>query len=173
MLGGTPASRRRSARNLLRNDWGINDHHSAVKMLGWLQTEGHRFAYAHKTGIDPERLLGWDYCRAIFVAGKAFVAGYLSEDQAWEIILPTAQKLQKIYSSWKELGESYLLGRNIWEGREQFEMKAAFDLLMNPDDPNSPWNINDWNTPLGGNTPNGGEPQLRKNAGVPTISCNF
>lgn len=162
MLGGTPVSQRSNARALLQKWWKINNHEETIKMLDWLQKEGHRVRYASQNGIDPDRLLGWDYCRYVFVCGQAYVAGYMTEQEAWEKIGPVAQKIQQTYHSWKEMGESYLLGRSIWKSEDPSEMEAIFNLLMNPSDPNSPWTINAWDTPLDGMT--------AKSAGTYTIS---
>ena len=149
LLGGTPVFQRENAHSLLRKWWKINNHREALQALYWLKNEGHRIDYARDNGIDPDRLLGWDYCRYNFVAGKAYVAGYLTEREAWELTFPVAQKLQQTYHSWKEMGESYLLGRRIWNtDDDQSDMQAVFLLLMNPSDPNSPWNTNVWDIPL-------------------------
>jgi Protein of unknown function (DUF1266) len=42
------------------------------------------------------------------------LCGYLAEDEAWEKIMPAAAKLHATFSSWKELGENYLIGREFW-----------------------------------------------------------
>jgi hypothetical protein len=46
------------------------------------------------------------------------------------------------------MGEGYLEGRQIWNGGRDPRYDRIFKLLANPEDPNSPWNSNAWNTPL-------------------------
>ena len=79
---------------------------------------------------------------------RGYGAGYFTEKEAWEIPAPVARKLQQAFPSWKEMGESYLLGRKIWRPREETHAEAVFQLLLNPNDANSPWNAVPWDTSL-------------------------
>jgi hypothetical protein len=58
----------------------------------------------------------WDFGRAINVARMAFDAGYLSRDEAWGVIERAAALAKPLFSSWDELGRSYILGRAMWSG---------------------------------------------------------
>jgi uncharacterized protein DUF1266/ankyrin repeat protein len=154
LLGGMPFSDRRTVRAQLGDAWGIKDHHDAIQTLDWLQASGHRRQYQED---DPRRVrkgthripyLAWDYCRLVRVAGQSYVAGYLTEDEAWQRIMPAARALQANYSSWREMGEDYLAGRERWSHERDPEFAVVFQLLADPKDPNSPWNKNAWNTDL-------------------------
>ncbi|HEY5894661.1 MAG TPA: DUF1266 domain-containing protein [Chthoniobacterales bacterium] len=105
-------------------------------------------------GFDRRSLfLAWDLCRCIHVARKAYVSGYLDEAEAWDRSMTAARLIQKRYDSWKDMGESYLLGRQLWsQGGDQMEqVRVVFQLLLNPKDANSPWNNIPWDTDLAGN----------------------
>jgi len=61
-----------------------------------------------------------------------------------------ARILQRAFSSWRELGENYLIGREFWSltqtKQDGDQVRAAYDRLLN--DPNSPWNRISWTLSL-------------------------
>ena len=61
-----------------------------------------------------------------------------------------AKQTQDIFSSWQELSDNFLDGREIWAGARDPKFDACARLLLNPKDPNSPWNNIPWNTDLAG-----------------------
>jgi hypothetical protein len=154
LLGGMPLSERATVRSQLWGAWGIKNHQRAIAILDWLQDPGHRKEYQEDNPRRPHNkghqipYLAWDYCRSVRVAGTSYVAGYLTEDEAWQRIMPAARALQANYSSWREMGEDYLAGRERWSDERNPQFAAVFQLLTDPKDPNSPWNENAWNTDL-------------------------
>ena len=98
---------------------------------------------------DPARI-GWNYPRAINLARWGYGAGYLKEDEAWDDIGPAAQRLQKTFSSWQEVGQIYLQARAGWYSRmigDRREAEWAYRVLVS--DHNSPWRKYPWNLDLG------------------------
>ncbi|MDV0447719.1 hypothetical protein MsAg5_16310 [Methanosarcinaceae archaeon Ag5] len=91
-------------------------------------------------------VLAWDFGRFIYVCRLGFAAGYISEEEAWDAIMPAADALQQEFESWEELSISYLTGCLLWNGSFQ-ERTAAINnhnlLIQNPQSPfNSlPWNL--------------------------------
>jgi len=154
LLGSRPASDRVWAVNGLRNWWNIRDRRSAIKTLDWLQDQGnHEQSRGHherslRKRSDGVGHLAWDYCRLVWVAGVSYIAGYLTEDEAWHRIMPAARALQANYSSWREMGRDYLAGREKWNDGRDPQFAGVFQLLTDPNDPNSPWNKNKWGTDL-------------------------
>ena len=73
--------------------------------------------------------------RAVLVARWGYAAGYISEAEAWNYIVPLAQRIQRTFSSWQELGDDYLAGRFTWNpnvgDNRRFEWAYRF-LLMDP-----------------------------------------
>jgi hypothetical protein len=101
--------------------------------------------------LGPKSLLAWDYSRYVALARWGYQAGYLTEAEAWERIMPAARTLQKTYDSWADLGESYLIGREFWSV-EQTKLnghiyRIVYTKLLN--DPRSPWKRHPWATDLG------------------------
>lgn len=100
--------------------------------------------------LGKKSLLGWDYARYISLCRWGYLVGYLTEDEAWERIMPAAQALQRTFNSWKDLGENYLIGREFWSLSETEQSgqlyREAYQSLLN--DPASPWQRNPWNTNL-------------------------
>lgn len=105
----------------------------------------------HYARLGPKSLLGWDFSRYICLCRWGYAAGYLKEGEAWARIAPAASTLRYSFTSWRELGENYLIGRQFWSPEEQFRsgnlVRVAFDRLLS--DPNSPWNRIPWHLDLG------------------------
>jgi hypothetical protein len=86
--------------------------------------------------------------RCINVAGWGFLAGYLTEEEAWDHIMPAARKIQQAYGSWETFGRAYMVGTAFWRApRAEQNGQIARDLVANA---GSPWNQIPWTTPLGG-----------------------
>lgn len=154
LLGSRPACDRAWARNALSGWWEIKNRKQAIRMLDWLWNEGHRGRYQaedrswRKKSHVPIPYLAWDYCRLVWVAGVSYIAGYLTEEEAWQRIMPAARAIQSNYSSWREMGDDYLRGRRRWNGKRDPQFDAILQLLISPKNWNSPWNKNDWTTDL-------------------------
>jgi hypothetical protein len=92
----------------------------------------------------------WDYDRYICLCGWGYLAGYLTEEEAWERIMPVARLLQHTFDSWKELGKNHLAGREIWAS---IQSVGGGDVMLNSyqkllADPTSPWNTIPWTVNL-------------------------
>ena len=154
LLGSRPASDQTWARKALIRWWNVTNRQQAIGMLDWLEKTGHRKHYQAESRWPKRRrrplepYLAWDYCRFVWVAGVSSIAGYLSEDEVWIRIMPVARAIQANYSSWQEMGEDYLRGRALWNGKRDPQFEQVFRMLINPRDPTSPWNKNKWDTDL-------------------------
>jgi hypothetical protein len=100
--------------------------------------------------LGRKSILGWDFCRYIHLCRKGYYLGYLSENEAWRMIMPKARVLQETFDSWKDLGENYLVGREFWSLERTKEsgryFHQAFKKLL--EDPDSPWNTIPWDLNL-------------------------
>jgi hypothetical protein len=155
ILGSKPASCRIWAQSMLKDGWGVATREEAIGVLDWLKDTGHRQRYQaedrfrhQKQQSSPSPYLAWDYCRLVWVAGVSYVAGHLTEAEAWQRIMPAARAMQANYSSWREMGEDYLRGRKRWNSKRDPRFDRVFQLLANANDSNSPWTKNKWNTDL-------------------------
>jgi hypothetical protein len=88
---------------------------------------------------QPDMLI-WDYARIINLTRGSFDAGYLTREEALDIIIRCVEPIRKTYSSWKQLSVSYQFARCVWNGVDEDvfeEMTAGMQLLLT--DSNSPW----------------------------------
>jgi Protein of unknown function (DUF1266) len=123
-----------------------------------------RVAREYYVQLGHKSLHGWDYSRAICLCRWAYTVGYLSEEEAWERILPMARLLQTIFDSWEDLGQNYLIGRRFWScedtNEDGWRYEDAVQRLLDMRD--SPWNQQPWDLDLsGGNDAVPDEPHRR------------
>jgi hypothetical protein len=101
--------------------------------------------------LGNKSILGWDYSRYINLCRWGYTIGLISEQEAWEKIMPIARKLQNTFDSWEDLGCNYLIGRQFWSYKEtvrdSYLYEDAVQRLL--DMPSSPWNKYPWNMDLG------------------------
>ena len=174
-FGGRYASPKNCAwaQGLLSESWDVHYEASLRERMKWLAEKGHSaewFEWKAKWEALPaeEResdlrlihvgifqaeigktgLVAWDQVRRINLAGWGFLAGYLTEEAAWDQILPAAQAIQRAYPSWEAFGRGYQVGTAFWSAPRAEQNGAAAAALVA--DPNSPWSQIPWNTPLGG-----------------------
>lgn len=104
----------------------------------------------HSEQLGKKTLLGWDYSRYLSLCRWGYMAGYVSEEEAWSLMLPAARILQGAFDSWEDLGANYLIGREFWSlcntlesGESYWE---AYEYLCS--DPGSPWRNIRWDLDL-------------------------
>jgi hypothetical protein len=100
--------------------------------------------------LKGKSLLGWDLSRAIWLCRGAYVSGYITEDEAWTMIMRYAQILQETFGSWEDLGRNYLIGRRFWSYDETCKTGADFEeyFARLTQMPTSPWNRLPWTMDL-------------------------
>ena len=91
--------------------------------------------------------LAWDLCRAANLVNLGYAAGYLNEQDSWTQLLTIARQVQASFGSWAEMNANYLDGRSLVR-RTEPRLNTCSQLLLDPQDPNSPWNQNPWKTSL-------------------------
>ncbi|MDN9009089.1 DUF1266 domain-containing protein [Brevibacillus laterosporus] len=105
---------------------------------------------AYMNRIPLAGIAAWDWGRYANLCKKGAFVGYLSYDEALELVKHVARIAQQQYLSWQEFGTSFLIGRQFSWGQktsESAEKMARFvrNLILHP---NSVWNRLDWNLPL-------------------------
>ena len=96
-------------------------------------------------------IISWDLGRATSLARWGYQVGYLSEAEAWNILLYFGRQIQRNYNSWEEYGDSYSYGRVFWAsgfGKAEeyyFETKKTLDILFSN---NGLWKKLRWDTSL-------------------------
>ncbi len=118
------------------------------------QAKFNRVLIALKFGKEfgAKSIAAWDYDRYVALCGWAYVAGYLSEEEAWQRIMPAARLLQKTFNSWEDLGKNHVTGREFWSWQQTQARGALTRQCYNKllTDKTSPWVQLKWNLELGG-----------------------
>lgn len=105
----------------------------------------------YRSDVGPSGILAFDICRYISLCRWGNYCGYLSDVEAWALVMPAAAELQASFSSWEEVGQSYLMGREFWSHDQTLidgdAMIGVYMRLLT--DPESPWHLNPWDLDLG------------------------
>lgn len=100
--------------------------------------------------LGAKSITAWDFSRYISLCGWGYIVGYLTEEEAWERIMPAAALLQRTFKSWEDLGKNHVVGREFWSLNQTQENGArtqrCFKKLRT--DPSSPWLQLNWDTDL-------------------------
>jgi hypothetical protein len=151
----------------LEGGWGVSSSEEARAVITRVSSAGHRaamvrmlnnmvhappeyrgFLGANVAALRRTEILAWDLCRVISVARSSLAVGYLTRDEASELILQAARRLQYTYGSWEEMGADYKLGAiffNISRDKSRFHLNIVDSLI---EDPASGWRTVPWATPL-------------------------
>ncbi len=136
--------------------WLLGTGHSAEakQALAALDADGrsddpkHAIVRANRAQIARAGLMAWDTGRLVAVVGWGAWAGYVTQEDAWQILLVAAARVQKTYDSWRAYADGYELGRHFWSsGAEDEGVRNALAKLL--EDSNSPWTNLPWNLDLG------------------------
>ena len=92
--------------------------------------------------------LAFDLCSSVNLINHGFSANYLTEKDSWARLLTIAREAQTHFSSWQELGENFLDGREVETGSRDPNFQLCVRLLSDPHDPNSAWTLCPWSTDL-------------------------
>ncbi|MFC2507204.1 MAG: DUF1266 domain-containing protein [Bacteroides sp.] len=85
-------------------------------------------------------VMGWDAGRLNFVARACYCAGYIEEPELWQLLQRAYDMAHSELHSWRELANSYMLGRTLWGGN--CDMAGLADDLLTK--PASPWTRLPW-----------------------------
>lgn len=100
--------------------------------------------------LGSKSLMAWDLGRYIALCRWGYLVGYFSEDEAWARIMPAARMLRQHFSSWGEMADNYLLGREYWSYNITKANGAQYRQVVSKllRDPSSPWCQCPWGTDL-------------------------
>ncbi len=139
----------------LRDSWDVTSPETLIDTLKWLLTTGHAREYEKYLGHMP---FSWDLGRFSWVVRASVSAGFINDQNAWELFEPITAPTICCYNSWQGFGEDYLAARRIWLGDRLNDPKAAathdryvqaVHRLLDPANKQSPWQIVEWATPVG------------------------
>jgi len=107
-------------------------------------------ARANYGPLGQAGLTGWDFARYISLCRWGYIAHYLTEQEAWTMIMPAAIRIQHAFTGWKELGQNYLIGREFFcqelSKKDGKQFRAIQQKLSTNN--NSPWLNIPWNVKL-------------------------
>jgi len=135
--------------SLMNDKFGENER--AQRYLNFLKT-GKAQGILKSKGLitfDSEIEVGvaaYDASVLVGHARRAFTAGIISEQEAWEVINFATQLAKGNFSSWEDFGKSYILGftLDIRDRKDGFldEMYHLYQQVLEKSD--SPWNTIKW-----------------------------
>ena len=93
----------------------------------------------------PQTVIAWDLVRIANLGRWALHAGYLSEEEMWQVMQVTAGAAREHFSSWEEYGRSFAMGRGVWHGDEE-DCQTAWEIVTELlEEETSPWRQIPWN----------------------------
>lgn len=104
------------------------------------------FVRDHINEVSDKGILAWDYCRLVNLATEFYMVGYITKEEAINEIIYAAKVLQDTFSSWEEMAQNHLFGRQYWGKNilgNEFLFKPAIEWLLTNDE--SPWETFPWN----------------------------
>lgn len=69
----------------------------------------------HRGGKDADYIAAWDLCRVNQLYADFYICGYMEYGDAMDASLENSLILQKMYSSWDEMVNAYMLGYQFWQ----------------------------------------------------------
>ena len=128
------AGAKQTYRNMLKEWWDITNKEQLVETIITLAETN-----------SPKDVAAWDYSRAFGLLSAGYLAEYLTREQALNMSLELAKKVQPLYHSWDEFFEGYFKGYEQWSEKSSELRRKTYQLIKNYD--NSPYNL-PWNLEL-------------------------
>ena len=93
----------------------------------------------------PRTVIAWDLVRIANLGRWALHAGYLSEEEMWQVMRVAADVAREHFASWEEYGRSFAFGRGVWHGDEE-DCQTAWEIVSALlEEETSPWRHIPWN----------------------------
>ena len=93
----------------------------------------------------PRTVIAWDLVRIANLGRWALHAGYLSEEEMWQVMQVAADTAREHFVSWEEYGRSFAMGRGVWHGDEE-DCQTAWEIVTTLlEEETSPWQQIPWN----------------------------
>lgn len=115
LITGARGTRRqvRRFRESLAGQWEIRSREEGLKTVHELTGKW--------AGVPDARASGWDLCRATQLLGMMYLVGMLARDELDQEFSRAGRVIQRSFSSWEGLADSYLEGFRAWAGRSGYD----------------------------------------------------
>jgi Protein of unknown function (DUF1266) len=115
---------KRGLRVALRDWWDIND------------TEQFRTVFSELEAEEPRSKAeaAWCWVRAVNLARLAVGAQFISYAESWRLIVAILPRLQRSFTGWEDLGQSYLVARDDWVRENDIDPQAIASVEDNIDE---------------------------------------
>lgn len=105
------------------------------------------WSWDHRNLKGIPSLYAWDYMRLVNVVRYSYTLGYITEDEAWQYMVPAGKKMQRTFPSWVDASNNYILGRQFWSwDDDQSYVEDIRNYLLVSE--TSPWVKVPWDTEL-------------------------
>ncbi|MDE6589873.1 MAG: DUF1266 domain-containing protein, partial [Oscillospiraceae bacterium] len=111
LVTGSRGTRRqiKSFQDALTGQWDIHNKKEGLQTVHELTNEW--------AGVLDARESGWDLCRATQLLGMMYLVGMLTRDEMDQEFSRVGRVIQRSFTSWEKLVESYLEGFGAWIAR--------------------------------------------------------
>jgi len=91
--------------------------------------------------------LAWTLGCSVNLINIGYAAHYIDQDEAWDRLMDIARTAQANFGSWQEFSVNFLDYELVLQMKDRRSV-ACTELLLSPNEANSPWNQNPWKTEL-------------------------
>lgn len=120
-----------------------------------LKKNAYRYVIAYNmyhAGQDEDDMAAWDLCRLNQLYAAFYICDYMTYEEAMDASLENSLILQKMYGSWDEMIDAYMLGYQFWQSDPNTtddsptrKRSQIYEMLrQSPDNPY----LMDWDTTL-------------------------
>ena len=93
----------------------------------------------NKADLNTLGIEGWDLGRCVLVVRSAYDCGYISEEDAWQVIKVAHDFARTVFPDWHALAKSYVVGRAMWGG-DDLMLRGINNMAKGLlEDEGSPW----------------------------------
>ena len=85
---------------------------------------------AYYQEFGNKSIKAWDFCRYIYMCRSGYTCGYLTEEEAWDRIMPVARMLRRTFDSWDDLSFNYQVGPSVFLPTPNQSQRALWDVYL-------------------------------------------
>lgn len=119
---------------LLKNNGGAEANLSKLSLPENLSEATLKYMKDNYAKFEGHSMKAWDYARFVNNVNMGYSAGYITENEAYELLAKVVPLAQAAYDSWGAYYDDFLLGRELWSnGSNESEYSTAVALIKDKD----------------------------------------